>query len=160
MLKDELKYTAIALLNITEESAVIIWEHCTDEGAQRYYRYLYREVKESTLDAMYYCVLFVQMMLTLRQWLQNQDHEIPLYLEAPLKKSKPVQKALPPAKNEAIALLPPAKPQKVAGGRGGKGKESIASVIVAAFSVEKGVNKCFVQLDVDEAGQVLIAHNP
>jgi hypothetical protein len=88
------------------------------KNAIAYYRRQYRVASTTTSDAIADAVIAVHLILTiaigLREWLQRQDHEIPIYLEADLKPigliQKP-QKMLPPAQ-PPIALLAPAKVTK------------------------------------------------
>jgi|GEM_PF-4277534 len=124
MLSQEIKFAAIVAANTTEEIAYCVWQHLTDKNAIAFYQRTYRTYLRTyhtatvkTSDAIADMVTVTQLLLTitlgLREWLERQDHEIPLYLEAPLKPMGLAQKMLPPAPSP-LALLAPAKEEVVA----------------------------------------------
>jgi hypothetical protein len=112
MLSQEIKFAAIAALNNTEEVTRCLWQHFTDERAIAHYRRTYHSATVNTSDAIADAVAITHLLLTmalgLREWLERQDHEIPVDLEAPLKPKGLQMKALPAAPSP-IALLAPAK---------------------------------------------------
>jgi hypothetical protein len=114
MLNPEIKIAAIVISNNVEEVARCLWQQVADKNAIAYYRRQYRVASITTSDAIADVAIAVHLILTmaigLREWLQRQDHEIPI-LETDLKPIPKPQKMLPPAPSP-IALLSPAKVTK------------------------------------------------